>query len=143
MASKALNTFMRAILRSPLHGVVSKTILLISLEGRKTGKTYTIPVSYSIEGERVTIFTHADWARNLEGGAPVTLRIQGKNYSGFATPNSRDLKAKTDGLMRHLTALPADAKFYKVRMGKDGKPDRKQVAAAATDLTMIRVKIKK
>lgn len=143
MASTALNTFMRAILRSPLHGIVSKTILLISLKGRKSGKTYTVPVSYSIDGERVTIFTNADWVKNLEGGAPVTLRIQGKDYSGFATPNAHDLKAKSDGLMRHLSAVPGDARFYQVRMGKDGKPNRKQVEAAAAHLTMIRVKIKK
>ena len=43
----AVNAGMRFILRSPLHGMVSKTITLISFTGRKSGKAYSTPVSYS------------------------------------------------------------------------------------------------
>lgn len=54
-----LNKTMKTILRSPIHGMVSKSILLITFTGRKSGKTYTTPVSYSQDGDLVTIFTHA------------------------------------------------------------------------------------
>jgi hypothetical protein len=50
---------MKLVLRSPAHGVVSKTILLITFTGRKSGKTYTTPVSYSQFDDQVYVFTHA------------------------------------------------------------------------------------
>ena len=35
---------MKLVLRSPVHKMVSKTVLLITFTGRKSGKTYTTPV---------------------------------------------------------------------------------------------------
>ncbi len=45
--------------RSPLHFLVSKSIMLITFTGRKTGNRYTTPISYLPEGDTVTVFTHA------------------------------------------------------------------------------------
>jgi hypothetical protein len=140
---RILNTFMRAMLRSPLHGMASKTVLLLSVEGRKSGKNISVPVSYSREGSRITIFSSAAWVKNLEGGAPVSLRIQGIDYQGYAIPNATDLKAKSEGLTRHLSAVRGDAKYFKVTFDKSGKPDRQQIEAAADKNTMIRVRLKK
>ncbi len=39
-----VNRTMKFVLRSPLHGIVDKKILLIAFIGRKSGKTYTTPV---------------------------------------------------------------------------------------------------
>ena len=36
-----VTNIMKFVLRSPLHGMVSKTVLLITFTGRKSGKTYT------------------------------------------------------------------------------------------------------
>ena len=77
---------MKFVLRSPAHGMVSKTILLITFTGRKSGKTYTTPVSYSQDGDQVHIFTHAAWWKNLLSGAPVTLRMRGREFQGLAEP---------------------------------------------------------
>jgi hypothetical protein len=35
---------MRALLRSPLHGLLSGMLMLLSYTGRKSGRTYTIPI---------------------------------------------------------------------------------------------------
>jgi hypothetical protein len=70
-----LNKVMSTVIRSPLHGMVSKSIMLITFTGRKSGKTYTTPISYTRNDDLVTAFTHAKWVRNLDGGAPVTLII--------------------------------------------------------------------
>jgi hypothetical protein len=45
------NRPMSWILRSPLHRVLSKSTLLITLSGRKSGKLYTLPVNYVREGD--------------------------------------------------------------------------------------------
>jgi hypothetical protein len=81
---KIMNPVMALILRSPIHWVASKQIMLLSFKGRKTGKRYSIPVGYVRKNNELTVFTHARWWRNLRGGAPVTVRIQGHEYSGVA-----------------------------------------------------------
>jgi hypothetical protein len=73
-----INQTMKLVLSSPVHGMVSKTILLINFTGRKSGKTYTTPVSYSQTNDQVFIFTHAAWWKNLLCTTPVTLLLRGR-----------------------------------------------------------------
>ena len=44
------NPFMKTVLRSPLHGMISRRLLLITFTGRKSGKVFTTPISYEQEG---------------------------------------------------------------------------------------------
>jgi deazaflavin-dependent oxidoreductase (nitroreductase family) len=80
------NDFMSWVLRSPLHGLLSNGMMLISLTGRKTGKTYTTPVGYYEEGDYLWVITSRDrsWWRNLQGGADVKLLLKRKSVNGFA-----------------------------------------------------------
>ncbi len=83
------NVFVTAILKSPLHRLMSRNILLLTVTGRKTGKKYTFPISYQRDDEDadwVTLFTQRRriWWRNLIGGAEVQARVQGKERSGYA-----------------------------------------------------------
>jgi hypothetical protein len=62
-------------LRSPKHGALSDNHLLISFDGSKSGKRYTLPVNYKQTPEgTLVISTEARWWRNLEGGAHTVLR---------------------------------------------------------------------
>src|SRR5512139_3100830 len=88
-----VNSAMKFVLRSPLHGMVDKTLLLITFTGRKSGKTFTTPVSYSQHDGQVYIFTHAGWWKNLRGGAPVKLLIRGREFQGLAEPIAGDKQA--------------------------------------------------
>lgn len=141
IAMNMLNGFMRLLLRSPLHRLASKSVLLITLTGRKSGRTITTPVSYIREGQIVTVFTRAAWRRNLDGGALVRLWIAGREYSGWAVPCDNEIEAVQHGLMRFLTLVPGDARFYGVAIDPQGIPNAEQVHAAARGLTMIQVKL--
>ena len=66
------NTFIKLFLRSPLHRMMSKSTLLITFTGRKSGNKYTTPVNYSLEGKDGDNFV------NLKIGAEQTL---GSNFS--------------------------------------------------------------
>ncbi len=74
------------LLRSPLHGLVSRGMLLITVSGRKSGKHYTTPVEYRLEATCVTIISRQGrtWWKNVVGGAPVTLYLRGQVVSGQA-----------------------------------------------------------
>jgi deazaflavin-dependent oxidoreductase (nitroreductase family) len=132
---------MKFVLRSPVHGMVSKTILLITFTGRKSGKTYTTPVDYSQDGDQVTIFTHADWWKNLRGGAPVRLRIRGQELQGMAEPVAEDKGAVAAGLTAHLRKVPSDAKYYGVTFDDRGNPRAEEVEEAVQNVVMIRVQL--
>ena len=132
---------MKSVLRSPLHGLVSKTVLLITFTGRKSGKTYTTPVDYSQDGDQVTIFTHANWWKNLRHGAPVTLRIRGRELQGLAEPVAEDKGAVAAGLSQHLRKVPSDARYYGVTFDEHKNPRAEEVEKAAQSVVMIRVRL--
>lgn len=81
-----INPFVVAILRSPLHGLLSRQVMLLTYTGRKTGVSHTIPVGYVRDGDTLVVFSSRTWRRNLRGGARVTMRLRGRRYTGTAVP---------------------------------------------------------
>lgn len=132
---------MKFVLHSPIHGMVSKTTLLITFTGRKSGKTFTTPVSYSQDAGQVHIFTHATWWKNLIGGALVTLRIQGREFQGLAEPVAEDKQTIAAGLATHLRKVPFDARFYGVTFDGHKNPRPEEVEKAVQTVVMIRVRL--
>jgi len=135
------NRAMKLVLRSPMHGMVSKNILLITFTGRKSGKTYTTPVSYSQHDDQVTIFTHATWWKNLRSGTPVTLLIRGREIQGLAEPVAEDKQAIAARLTAHLREVPFDAKYYGVTFGEYRNPRAEEVEKAVQTVVMISVRL--
>jgi|SRR5947209_10311314 len=83
------NPVIAAVLRSPLHPLVSSRLALITVTGRRTGREHTFPVGYTLEGETVTVPVmwpeRKVWWRNLrDAGAPVRLRLRGQQRTGHA-----------------------------------------------------------
>jgi deazaflavin-dependent oxidoreductase (nitroreductase family) len=136
-----VNSTMKFVLRSPVHGMVSKTILLITFTGRKSGKSFSTPVSYSQTDDQVTIFTHANWWKNLRGGAPVTLRIQGRDLQGLPEPVAEDKQAVAAGLAAHLRKVPSDATYYGVTFDDQKNPRAEEVQQAAQSVVMLRIRL--
>ena len=136
-----VNSAMKFVLRSPMHGMVSKTVLLITFTGRKSGKIYTTPVDYSQDGDQVTIFTHANWWKNLGNGAPVTLRIRGRELQGLPEPVAEDKHAVAAGLTEHLRKVPSDARYYGVTFDDHQNPRAEEVEKAAQTVVMLRIQL--
>jgi hypothetical protein len=89
VSNRVVNPFVRRLIRSPLHRLVSGRLALITYTGRRSGRRYTIPVGYELAGRDVTItVAWADrkvWWRNLTGaGAPVELVIRRRRRTGHA-----------------------------------------------------------
>lgn len=82
---RVINPLMTALLRSPLHGRLSHSMLLLTFHGRKSGKRYTLPLGYVQHNDRLFVLTHSPWWKNLRGGAPVLIRLQGRNIGGTAS----------------------------------------------------------
>ncbi len=136
-----VNKAMKAVLRSPLHGMVSKGVLLITFTGRKSGKNFTTPVSYSQDGDLLYIFSHAAWWKNLRPDEPVTLRLRGKDVPGLPETVAGDKTAIAERLAAHLRKVPSDARYYGVTFDDRGSPRADELEKAVQTVVMIRVRL--
>jgi len=136
-----VNSAMKFVLRSPMHGMVSQSILLITFTGRKSGKTYSTPVSYSQHDGEVYVFTHSNWWKNLRGGAPVTLRIRGRELQGLPEPIAEDKQAVAAGLAAHLRQVPSDARYYGVSFDDNQNLRAEEVEKAVQTVVMLRIRL--
>jgi deazaflavin-dependent oxidoreductase (nitroreductase family) len=140
------NPIVRFILRSPLHGIMSKNLMLITYTGQKSGKEFTLPVSYVQEGDTVFVIPGMPekkvWWHNIHQNTPVQLRLRGKAISSKASLLSveNDLETMTHALSLFIRKLPAGASSYKVKQDSDGEFDRADLKRAARDLVIIRFK---
>jgi F420H(2)-dependent quinone reductase len=86
LVNRTVNPLLRALLDSPAHGLVSGHLMLITVTGRRSGRTFTFPVGYHQDGDRLRV--NLDWPerkrwwRNLRGGAPVAVLLRGVPRTG-------------------------------------------------------------
>jgi deazaflavin-dependent oxidoreductase (nitroreductase family) len=141
------NPIVCLILRSPLHGLFSAALLLITYRGRKSGKEYTLPVQYVQAGNTLYIVPgmpeRKTWWRNLKGGLPVqvTLRGQVLNGNGRLLDPKRDAAEIVTGLGQYLQRFPPSAKARHVRTEASGALNAEDVGKAAERIVMIRVEL--
>ena len=129
------------ILRTPLHGLVSGDVVSITFRGRTSGKAYTATANYLQEGDSLVVTTDGRWWRNLRGGAPVTVRLRGRDVSGAAEAVTDP--AEVERVLRAmLERFPRYGAFADVRMGPDGEPIPEDVARAiANGRVVVRVRL--
>jgi len=136
------NPFMKAILRSPFHPILSKSTALLSIKGRKSGKVYTFPVNYQREGNEVWVISMRDrtWWKNLRGGGQVALRLEGIEYKGEGEvfEECQEVAQQLDPFIRRS---PAYGKYLKVGFDSDGNPNLGDLIKAAESRVMIRFKL--
>lgn len=95
-----------AILRSPFHAVLSGIVVLITLRGRRTGNTYTVPVEYHDLDGTITVLTAGAWRHNLRGGAEVRLLLRGELVTAHAELiEDPDEVARTYGTLLRRTGF--------------------------------------
>lgn len=126
---RKVNRVMRPLLRSPLHRLVSKNLMLLTFKGRKTGKQYTLPLSYVQAGNTLWLGTQTPWYKNLRGGMPVSVRVRGKEVAGTANVID-DEEGMREGYRNILTLYPGYSRFVEVTLGEDGQPRHEEVARA-------------
>ena len=136
------NSIMAFVLRSPLHGMLSKSTLLITYTGRKSGKTYTTPVNYiQVEdGLLVTSYRKRTWWRNLRGGVSVTLRLQGKDRQA-TTEVYEDDENVPRYLATYLSKAPQVAKYFNVSLDEKGAPNLADVRQAAVERVIVHIQL--
>ena len=136
------NPFMIWLIRSPFHRLLSKNFMTVSFSGWKSGKSYQVPVNYTRQGDNLVTFSYRDrtWWRNLRGGAPVILRLEGKDVSATSRVLENDTEV-TEGLRTYLSQMPQMAKYFQVRLDASGAPDIKDIQQTAFERVVILTQI--
>ena len=134
------NSMMKWALTTPgLQGMVGQGVALLTFTGRKTGKTYTIPVSYQRDGDIVSVITKRQrkWWHNFETALEVELRLAGRNYTGKAEAQPSNDEA-LEFMAGYLEKRPIDAKAYGL---KKDEVTREKIARILPHIVVIRIDI--
>jgi deazaflavin-dependent oxidoreductase (nitroreductase family) len=69
-----------------------RPVLLLTTTGARTGRQFTLPLVYLVDGERLLIFaskagapTNPDWYHNLVANPTVTVEVGSEKYAATAT----------------------------------------------------------
>ena len=82
-----MNGLVLALLRSPLHGLASKALLILSWSGRKSGRRFSIPLGYQEDEDAlIVVISKRDektWWRNFQTPWPADLVVRGTRRSAL------------------------------------------------------------
>lgn len=142
---RAGNPAVGAILRSPFHPLVSRSLVLISFSGRRSGRTYTIPAMYAREGDRLIVISGPaedhTWWRNLRGGVRVHVRLRGRGLDAradaIAGGDAPGIVA--EGARVWLARFPKAGHRLGIRDGRGRDVDPRELLAAAEHMALVRV----
>ena len=110
-----INRVMKLLLTSPLHGVMSASVMTIHFTGRKTGRSRSTPVRYLREGGRTVICLtsrQTAWWQNFLAPTAVELQLAGRRVAATAQSLPDDAIRKEAALRRTLDQFPSDAPYH-------------------------------
>ena len=121
---KLYNPIVIWLLHSPLHRFLDKNTMVIGVSGRRSGKNYTFPVSYIRDGETLLVISQKDrtWWKNLQGGAMVTVFVQGHTLQARGETFT-DTEMAANILLQILRRVPAYQRLLHVSLAADGQPE--------------------
>ena len=139
-----INPVVKFVLRSPIHGLMSRNTVLLELKGRKSGKIYTTPVSYhAAPNGQVHCFTEKQnkWWHNLREGDELRLTLRGRDLVGKPTVLVDGSPQVQAALSDFLVATPRDASHAGVAFDADGQPVASDVVEASKSLVFISIQL--
>jgi hypothetical protein len=82
-----MNPLIIGLLRSPLHSLASKGLMVVTWSGRKSGARYAIPVGYQRHADEVIVLlskpSEKSWWKNFRTPWPAELLIQRRSQAAM------------------------------------------------------------
>ena len=140
---RLMNPLTRAIARSPLHPLISDNVVVLIFPGIKSGRIYSIPVSYlETSGKKMFCLTDRPyiWWRNLINNKNIQILLKGKLLNAEV-----EIEFENDGLIAEkLTAMCLHSKIdaYFANVGfRNNIPIEEDIIAASSKMTLIKLSI--
>ena len=140
-----LNPAVAWLLRSPLHPLLDWGLMLVTVTGRRSGRTYTIPVGYQRDGDALVVLVskpaRKQWWRNYRDRRPIGVWLRGRAARGYAAVLPVGSLAFRDAMERTLSRLPGLGRqfgiAYERRIGLTGA----QLDAVARSAVVVRIEL--
>jgi len=111
LVNRMINPVVRTVVRRRPSGRLAGAVALLTYRGRRTGRTYTIPVEYARDAAGRYVIVpggpeHKTWWRNLRTPAPVRLLVTGHEAAGRAelVADAGDLRGALAAYTRRFPA---------------------------------------
>lgn len=137
------NTLTTGMLKSPLHGVMSKGLLVLEYEGRRSGKRYEVPLQYIEDDGTLYIWAgnagQKTWWRNFTKPAPVRAQLRGEEVA--ATASLVDDPARRAELLRaYVDRYPYTTPTGRPKfIGQRWHPTNDELADVARSIVMVAI----
>ena len=139
---KLYNPIVILLLYSPLHSYMDKSTILISFTGRKSGKKYTIPVSFVRDEDNLMMISQREhsWWKNLQGGAEVTLYMQGHILKARGEVFT-DAETVANKILLFLRQFPGYQRLIHIKLAANGQPENPEALQRfAQDMIIVQMK---
>ncbi len=139
------NALVGGVLRSPLHRTLSRSLLLLTYRGRRTGKEYTIPVGYArYQDDELVVLAGRPggktWWTNMRGSLPVRVLLGGREIAGEARLVTGE--EAVPRLAAYFEQIPRAARAYGIATGPAGKRAPDRLAALAGEVQVVAIHLK-
>jgi len=134
------NPMMVWLLKSPLHGMISKGVMLVSVTGRKSGRMISTPTNYLRDGNTLWVMSWRDrkWWRNLRGGALVRVLLAGRSMQGRGQVIEEE-KQVAQSLFDYYQKVPQLAKYVQINLDTAVLPISADCERAAQKMVTVRI----
>lgn len=134
-----INPFVRIILKSPIHFILSHQILLFRVIGRKSKKIYEIPASYAHINDALVCVTLREnlWWKNFIDIEDQDIYFKGKKINKKISINFSDDNFVREKLKELIEHNPIDAFFAGVKLDRNKVPNSEDLDKAAKLHTVI------
>ena len=122
------NVPMRWLLALPFPTPLSRSLMLLSFTGRKTGRAYRQPVSYVADGEDLLTPGGGRWKLNLREDEAITIRLRGHDV--LAKPEFVREPSEVEWLLQAMMSVNRRLASFVPFVGSDQHIDRDRLQTA-------------
>ena len=139
------NRLAMLVLRSPLHFLVSRSLLMLCYEGRRSSRLRCLPLQYVRDGDTLVIWAGdapaKTWWRNFRDPWVVTVRLRRKKRYGKAFV-VEDVEEKVAYLDAYFERFPYTTPSGKPKfLGRNRRPDADALRKIARDAVLVAVEL--
>jgi hypothetical protein len=140
------NPFVRLILHSRFHAILSEQLILITYAGRKSGVNHTLPVLYAKSDNELIVISgyhqYKKWWRNLRRRSAINICYRGQWTQAFATSYEGDASVIVPRLQAYLKRFPASARLRGLTLDSRGNVENaEKLLEAAKKVVMVIIKM--
>ena len=135
-----INAVVVTVLRTPLHRILSGSILALRYVGIRSGRRRTVPMRFLSKDTGLVAVTSQDtgWWPNFLTASPAEVLLRGQ-WAEVRVQAFADRPDLVGAVMQEMWAKhPADAAYMKVTM-RSGEPDPQDYARALATAVLIRI----